>query len=244
MSGESTMDGAQLFVRIALELAEQPDHASALQRLTELGVKLLSCDLAAVWQLTSGGTTTLRATTDAITGQALDSILIGVDEGIAHEALATRCIVVLSDIETEPRWPAYRAAVTARRLPIRSAVAYPLTVAEHDLGALALYSNTPGYFDDPAQRDVGTLLAAHAAIALETTYVSDKASNLQVALQSNRVIGMALGILMAHHQLTEDGAFDLLRAASQRNHVKLRELAEQVVLTGETPTWSTTKAPA
>lgn len=61
------------------------------------------------------------------------------------------------------------------------------------------------------------------------------AANLQVALTSNRRIGTAIGILMAHRRITDTAAFDLLREASQRAHRKLRDIADDVVLTGALP---------
>ena len=232
-----SMSGIQLFVRIARDLAEQPDHAHAVQRLVELAVQLVGCDMAAVWETASSRSPVLRATTDPVLGEALDSVLTKVDEGIAHDALASRRTILMVDLATEQRWPLYRAAVQELDLPIRSAVVYSLDVGELDLGALALYSGKPGFFGDELPLDIGEVLAAHAAIALEATYALGKATNLEAALESNRKIGMAIGILMAEYKLTEHQAFDLLRTASQRNHVKLRELAEQVVLTGETPSW-------
>jgi len=232
-----SMDGVQLFARIARELAEQPDRAHAVRRLVELAVQLVGCDVAAVWEMTPTSATVLRAATDPALGAALDSILTNVDEGIAHQSLATHSTIVMDDLATERRWPLYRAAVVGLDLPIRSAVAYSLDVGEIDLGALALYSGKPGFFGDEIPLDVGGVLAEHAAIALEAAYALDKASNLEAALASNRRIGMAIGILMAEYKLTEHQAFDLLRTASQRNHVKLRELADQVVLTGEAPSW-------
>jgi AmiR/NasT family two-component response regulator len=45
-----------------------------------------------------------------------------------------------------------------------------------------------------------------------------------------------MGILMERLKVTEDQAFDVLRAASQRNHIKLRDVAERLILTGELPT--------
>lgn len=235
------MEGAHLFARIARELAEQPDHLHTVQRLVQLAVQLVGCDVAAVWEITPTGTTILRAATDSEFGNDLDHILTGVHEGIAHQSLATRSTVVMQDLATEQRWPDYRAAVLARDLPIRSAVVYSLDVGDIDLGALALYSNKPRFFGDETLLDVGGVLADHAGIALDATRAVDRADNLQVALDSNRRIGMALGILMAQHRLTEQQAFDLLRTASQRKHVKLREVADQVVLTGEAPTWPTAR---
>ena len=60
-------------------------------------------------------------------------------------------------------------------------------------------------------------------------------ANLQIALASNRRIGTAIGILMAHRRITDAAAFELLREASQRGHRKLRDIAEDVVLTGTVP---------
>lgn len=59
------------------------------------------------------------------------------------------------------------------------------------------------------------------------------AEELQRALISNRRIGMAMGIFMERHRLTEEQAFDRLRDLSQRSNVKLREVAEQIVYTGD-----------
>jgi AmiR/NasT family two-component response regulator len=40
---------------------------------------------------------------------------------------------------------------------------------------------------------------------------------------------------MAHHKVTEDAAFSMLRATSQRLHRKLRDIAIEVVETGTLP---------
>ena len=59
------------------------------------------------------------------------------------------------------------------------------------------------------------------------------AGHLEQALVSNRRIGMAMGILMERHRITEERAFDRLRELSQRRNMKLRDLAEQVIYTGD-----------
>ncbi|NYJ06693.1 ANTAR domain-containing protein [Petropleomorpha daqingensis] len=58
-------------------------------------------------------------------------------------------------------------------------------------------------------------------------------AHLEKALASNRRIGMAIGILMARHGLTEDQAFAALRLLSNRRNVKLHVLAEQIIYAGE-----------
>ena len=60
----------------------------------------------------------------------------------------------------------------------------------------------------------------------------NRENNLRKALASNRQIGVALGVLMAREKLTEQQAFDRLREVSQRENRKLRDVADDVVLTG------------
>ena len=57
--------------------------------------------------------------------------------------------------------------------------------------------------------------------------------NLTIALQNSRQIGMAMGVLMSALRITQDEAFEALRIASQRSNRKLRDVAQDVVDTGE-----------
>jgi hypothetical protein len=54
------------------------------------------------------------------------------------------------------------------------------------------------------------------------------ADHLARAVTSNREIGVAVGILMVNHGLTEEQAFDLLSRVSQRTNRKLRVIALEV----------------
>jgi len=58
---------------------------------------------------------------------------------------------------------------------------------------------------------------------------AEHAANLTVALQTSRRIGAAIGILMATHGVTESGAFEILKKASQDSNRKLSAVAEAVV---------------
>lgn len=57
-------------------------------------------------------------------------------------------------------------------------------------------------------------------------------ANLEIALDSNRDIGTAIGILMNAHLVPHNEAFTMLRTASQHSHRKLRDIATDVILTG------------
>ncbi|MCW2527742.1 MAG: hypothetical protein JWM76_2602 [Pseudonocardiales bacterium] len=69
----------------------------------------------------------------------------------------------------------------------------------------------------------------HAATA---EILQAKIANLEVALASNRDIGVAMGVLMVSQDCTSEEAFSTLRQASQDTNRKLRDIAANVVRTG------------
>src|SRR5262249_24111957 len=102
------------------------------------------------------------------------------------------------------------------------------------VGALSLYSRQRYAFDEEAEA-IGTILAAHAALAFARAREREQISGLEQAVASNRSIGMAIGILMAIRRIGQDEAVDLLRRASQRTNRKLREIADELAHTGQLP---------
>jgi hypothetical protein len=79
---------------------------------------------------------------------------------------------------------------------------------------------------------IGQLLVERATGLVERERLVRKTDNLHRALNSNREIGAAMGILMARHNLTSDQAFDLLRRTSQSEHRKVVAIAAEVIETG------------
>lgn len=61
---------------------------------------------------------------------------------------------------------------------------------------------------------------------------TERADNLVGALETNRNIGKAIGILMASHKVPEEQAFGLIRDVSQHTHRKIRDIAERIAETG------------
>lgn len=96
-------------------------------------------------------------------------------------------------------------------------------------------SRPPGdgaeFFFDLVARQISRALTD--ALAYESA--RKRTLNLEIALTTNRQIGVAVGILMHQQRITEVAAFDLLRAASQDLNRKLRDVAEEVTLTGRLP---------
>ena len=79
---------------------------------------------------------------------------------------------------------------------------------------------------------MGLVLSSHGSLLVTAMLARGRATNLVRALESNREIGVAIGILMQRHQITREAAFDLLRAASQDTNRKLSAVASEVADTG------------
>jgi hypothetical protein len=103
-------------------------------------------------------------------------------------------------------------------------------------GVLVLTFARPG----PTDALLGQLVADRAVSLIALERLQELAEtrrvqvdNLTIALRSNRDIGIALGVIMSRYRVSEDGAFDLLRTSSQDTQRKVRDLAVDVVRTGQ-----------
>lgn len=82
------------------------------------------------------------------------------------------------------------------------------------------------------QQDSAT---ATEVVSAELEQAQLEAANLRAALESNRTIGMAIGLSMERWSLSADAAFAVLRRHSQDSNTKLRDIAADLVATGQLP---------
>src|SRR5262249_32583876 len=87
---------------------------------------------------------------------------------------------------------------------------------------VATYVDTTGAVVESMHERISELELQHDAD-------QEKIANLEIALLTARRIGAAIGILMAQNRWTDEQAFEALRSASQNRHLKLRDLAEDVI---------------
>lgn len=204
-----------------------------LQRIVDLGVETVDgCDLAGIFLLASGGTITTAALSDPMVSE-IDRLQRECGEGPCLDVIAGAAVVYAVDLGDDSRWPHF--APHASDAGIRSALALRLA-ANATSGALNLYGCYPQAFGI-VDRAKGTILATLAGIALSSAQVHDaeeaRADNLNAALVTRELIGQAEGILIERERIKPDQAFDILRRASQHLNVKLRDVAQRLVETGE-----------
>jgi hypothetical protein len=205
-----------------------------LTRLIEVAVTTIEgCDYAGIF-IAGGAEVTTPYATDPIVVE-LDAIQLRTGQGPCLDALAQNTAFYAEDLGVDPRWTSFGPeAVTAG---VRSLLALPLLV-DGAPGALNLYARYPLAFG-VIDRGRGMLLAAMAGMAFSSVRSREdedrRAANFQAALATREMIGQAQGILMERERISPDEAFDILRRASQHLNIKLRDVAQDLVETGEQP---------
>ncbi|TSD96640.1 GAF and ANTAR domain-containing protein [Skermania sp. ID1734] len=183
------------------------------------------CDHASLMLRQHGQHVTVAASDDV--AQRVDDLERAVGEGPCVEAIDGEAAQVESDLTGQSQWPAL-AKATIRTTPVRGAIAFRLRAGERKVGALNLFSDTPGAFNTDAAEQA-SILASFAAVAVASVTQEHEVITLRRGLEHGREIGKAVGLLMALHNVGDAEAFDILRRASQHTNVKLAELARRVV---------------
>jgi GAF domain-containing protein len=222
------------FADLARELARQPSLADTLQAIVQYAASTIDGAEHAAITVKRGNE---KYQTVAATGDLplrVDAIQYETLEGPCLQALQEHHVFRSDDLATDQRWPVFgrRAADTTE---VVSMMSHRLFLEDQDtIGALNLYSRKPAAF---VQLEWTVLddLATHCAVALATAAEREQNQHLRTALESNRDIGVAMGILMGTKLMTKQQAFDALRIASQHSHRKLREIAVEVSETGQLP---------
>lgn len=160
----------------------------------------------------------------------LDRLQDDLGQGPCWDAHDHNTLTIVSSWSGETRWPQLTAQLPEQP-DIGSVVSVPLESGGHRLLVLNVYSHRAGTFDGACLQSV-ELAASVLMLIIAALEQHEAIGHLRVALESNRRIGAAIGIVMSSLHCTEDEAFGMLRAVSQHAHVKLRKVADDVLYTG------------
>lgn len=238
---DSVAELEQHFSDVARALFAPGSVSGTLQLTVDLAVSSIDgCDAAGVFMVRDAVVVT-AASSDPIVVE-LDELQFANDEGPCLDAVSEGGISYAEDLAEDARWPRFGPA--AALAGIRSALAFRLS--DRPISALNLYARMPAAFG-ATDRAKGVIFATLAGIALDAAgeRVDDdnRFANLHAALQTRELIGQAQGILMERERITGEQAFDVLRRASQHLNIKVREVAQNLVDTGETPPTATEPRP-
>lgn len=170
------------------------------------------------------------------TAAASDEIARQVDE-LEREHAEGPCLDALDDSEPSQhicadltsgsQWPELAREIQDRT-PVRGMAGFRIRQDGTKVGALNVFSDTPGALSGHSL-DQASMLTAFASVAMAALERGEEATTLRRGLESNREIGKAIGLMMAFHKISDVDAFGLLRKASQDMNIKVAEVARQVV---------------
>jgi GAF domain-containing protein len=202
-----------------------------LHRVAELTLDAIpAAQVAGMSMLDERGIPTTAIYTDE-TSPKVDEAQYESGRGPCLSAWRDQRSVRIDDISVGDDYPEFRRAAADHG--IHSTLSLPLRAADTGLGALNLYAPIPQGFSE-ADEAVGNDLATAASVVLANASAYwdavELSQHMSTAMQSRSVIEQAKGMLMAQSPgLSADGAFDVLRKASQRENVKLRDVAQRIV---------------
>jgi transcriptional regulator with GAF, ATPase, and Fis domain len=200
-----------------------------LTRIAEFAVQAVpGADGAGVTMLDSGRPDTIVASSELV--RQIDEIQYRLIEGPCVSAAAEARIVLSGSLGAGSQWP--RFGPQAGRLGVHSALSIPLLLDDIVLGAINIYAQAKNAFDDSSAR-YAELFAGPAAVAVHNGRVLAQtqrtAEQFQRALVSRATIDQAVGIIRSRTGGTAEDAFNSLRQVSQRDQIKLNQVAQHVV---------------
>jgi GAF domain-containing protein len=208
-----------------------------LQGLTALAARLIPGGASCGMTVEPSGKPLTVACNNDVAAQ-VDELQYLLGEGPCLAALADKALVHVDDIAKERRWPGFTKLAVAYE--VGSCLAVPLFAGATMIGALTLYSpHRQAFGTGEIERIEHFARSASRALAVAVRLASYTAliDQLRASLATRAVIDQALGVIMAQNRCNQAEAFSVLRDASQRRNVKLRQLAEEIVanISGQQP---------
>ncbi|MFD6290596.1 GAF and ANTAR domain-containing protein [Streptomyces sp. NPDC060205] len=223
---------AAAFVDLADTLVQDFDVIGFLYTLAEHCVHLLDVSAAGVLLAAPSGRLVDVAATDEST-RRLETHSVEWGEGPCWDCFRSKqqiTGVCLDTPEAQARWP--RFTPRARTAGLTSVATCPLHLHGQVIGSLDLFRNRPGPLNASHLR-LGQALANTAtigilqqqAVSVQTTLTAQ----LESALDSRVVVEQAKGYLAHRLDTDPEQAFVHLRQYARSHHVRLTDLARQVI---------------
>ncbi|MBD0840983.1 GAF and ANTAR domain-containing protein [Streptomyces sp. TRM68416] len=223
---------AEIFVEVADSLVEDFDVIDLLQRLSARCVELLDVSAAGILLVDAHGELQIIAASDEHT-RLLELFALQHDQGPCVECYRTgaaRTNIDLARAEATADWS--RFAARARETGYTTTHAIPLRLRSRTVGALNLFQTTPHRLGDDdialaqALADVATIAILQQR-TLEQSHVEN--SQLETALTSRVLIEQVKGVLAERWDASVDDAFAAFRSYARARHLRLSDLAAQII---------------
>ncbi|MEO6879819.1 MAG: GAF and ANTAR domain-containing protein [Mycobacteriaceae bacterium] len=217
---------AQEFTELVELLYDGEPTTLTTNRIVQVAAHAVgAAEHAAITVVSDGQLRTEAAT--SMTARTVDEITAEVGRGPAFDALHTSSIVVAHDLAADDtHWPGLGRRLV-EETSVRSILSCRILLSSHHTASLNLYSSWPHAFDDHAVPTTA-ILASYCSLALFLQLLDEGTAHPGRLRESHREVGIAIGLLMARHDVGADRAYADLRRASTALNKTLPEIAAQI----------------
>lgn len=220
---------AAILAKLAQTLITDYDVSDVLHDLCGDVNGLLRVNATGVMLTDSDGVLRVAAASDE-EAALVEQLQLETDEGPCLTAYREQAPVVVSDLTTSERFPAF--GPQALELGMKSVAGFPMQVHGRHIGALGVYRHGVVGFDEAFVEAAETLAASATAYILncraldEAVVLSDQ---LRHALESRIIIEQAKGKLSEQVGVDVATAFELMRRHARNHGRKLQTVARDVL---------------
>jgi GAF domain-containing protein len=227
----STERLADVFVDVADTLVDEFDLIDFLHNLADHAVDVSGASSAGLVLADQKDDSLQFMAASSASAQFLELFQIQHAEGPCLDCYRSREPVIITDLGQEAqRWPDF--APRAVEAGVLSVHAFPMRLRDRVIGALNVFGEEPLPLDSSdikvvqAMADVATIAILQERAITSAELLTEQ---LQGALNSRIVIEQAKGVVSRAQGLTVDEAFAVLRTHARNNHLRLVDLAHDVV---------------
>lgn len=162
--------------------------------------------------------------------RTLEVFEIQADEGPCLDSWYSGKLVTSSDLAVDERWDSFRHRVL--HLGFRSALAAPLRLRDHNIGALNVLWRRPDAVHDreiqaaQALADLAALGLTSRAVPSEATFLAEQ---IQKTINARVMIEQAKGMLAEQDSMDMNAAYTLMRNYSRSQSVHVIDTADRVL---------------
>jgi transcriptional regulator with GAF, ATPase, and Fis domain len=225
-------DGEDLvasMAKLASLVSQREPFEQTLRRLADYSAQAIrGSERIAVCVLSDGRPIEMVATDSTVHDAELVQYELG--EGPALTAVAERQVTRSAALGGDPNWP--RFGSTVARAGLQSVLVAPMVLPGVVVGTLSVYSTEKDVFDEAAMMRAARYAVPAAAVIRNLHLLQQSQTQIEQltdALRTRGVIDQAIGIIRSRRGGTSEEAFARLRRISNTEHIKLVDVAKNVV---------------
>jgi hypothetical protein len=207
--------------------------ATAVQRVVDVGARLVGADEAGMMVMDADGNTMLWASASDPAAQFVEERQERTAQGPCVDAFLHGVPSFTVDLRADPRWADLSGALSGQHT--RGALSVPVAVAGAVVGTFDLYTTEPHHWEPieiGAAQALAGVLSALVTFAVSADSSERLSGQLQRALDNRVLIEQAKGMLMEREGIGPAAAFERIRARARSSSRQASAVAGEILQTG------------